>query len=101
MIFFAILLTTMLILFFYMANQTFEFTSSPKKIIPELKQFPTKLDQIPYLYLGLAFFCFMILPLLWGLNFYLKSDANVLVTVLALAWIYNWIRILYFSKKEK
>lgn len=101
MIFFSIFLTTLFIVLFYLANQSFEFATSPKKMISELKLFPSNLKNISYIYLALAFICFMLLPVFWGLSFYLKSDANVVVTVLGLAWIYNWVRILYFPKKNE
>ncbi len=101
MIFISISLTTLFIVLFYMANQSFEFATSPKKIFSELKLFPFKLNNVPYIYLALAFICFMLLPIFWGLSFYLNSDANVVVTVFGLAWIYNWVRILYFPKKKE
>ncbi|TGL63374.1 LIC10362 family protein [Leptospira sarikeiensis] len=37
---------------------------------------------------------FFLLPFFWGLTFYLKSDANVLVIIFGLFWIYFWSRTL-------
>lgn len=37
---------------------------------------------------------FFLLPFFWGLTFFLQSDANVLVIILGLFWIYFWSRTL-------
>lgn len=42
----------------------------------------------------LFLFSFFLLPFFWGLTFFLQSDANVLVIILGLFWIYFWSRTL-------
>ncbi|TGK07487.1 hypothetical protein EHO59_05130 [Leptospira semungkisensis] len=37
---------------------------------------------------------FFLLPFFWGLTIFLKSDANVVVIILGLVWIYFWSRTL-------
>ena len=48
----------------------------------------------------LTYFLFLIIPLFWGLGFLLKSDANVVVVLFTIAWIYNWIKYTYFFPEE-
>jgi hypothetical protein len=44
-------------------------------------------------YITLCFFCsFLLLPLFWGLAFFLKTDANILVVLFTMVWSYNWIK---------
>lgn len=41
------------------------------------------------------FLLFMILPLFWGLAFWLRSDLNVIVVIITLIWAYNWIKYVF------
>ncbi|PJZ71370.1 hypothetical protein CH373_02405 [Leptospira perolatii] len=43
-------------------------------------------------YWFLFFLCFSLLPFFWGLTFFLKTDANVIVVIVGLAWVYFWSR---------
>ncbi|EIE02785.1 LIC10362 family protein [Leptospira licerasiae] len=76
--------------------------------IRNLGKFPISLDEIrleieatfatPFSGKSWIWFLFLIsfflLPFFWGLTFFLKSDANVLVIILGLFWIYFWSRTL-------
>ena len=44
----------------------------------------------------ISFFIFLVLPLFWGLSFFLVSDGNVLVVIITIAWIYNWLKYTFF-----
>ncbi|MDX1957528.1 MAG: hypothetical protein SFU98_03090 [Leptospiraceae bacterium] len=42
-----------------------------------------------------TFFLFLILPFFWGLSFYLRTDANVVVVLIGFTWIYNWVKYIF------
>jgi hypothetical protein len=54
---------------------------------------PFSLD---HLVIILFFISLMLLPLLWGLTFYLRTDMNVVVVLLTFTWIYNWVKYTIF-----
>ncbi|WP_367898012.1 hypothetical protein AB3N61_15355 [Leptospira sp. WS58.C1] len=76
--------------------------------IRNLGKFPLSLEEFrleietsfanPFSGKSLIWFLFLIsfflLPFFWGLTFFLQSDANVLVIILGLFWIYFWSRTL-------
>ena len=41
------------------------------------------------------FLLFLLLPLFWGLTFWLHSDANVVVVVATIIWGYNWVKYVF------
>jgi len=41
------------------------------------------------------FLLFLILPLFWGLSFWLRSDLNVIVVIITLIWAYNWTKYVF------
>jgi hypothetical protein len=47
----------------------------------------------------ISFFIFLVLPLFWGLSFFLVSDGNVLVVIFTIAWIYNWLKFTFFLEE--
>lgn len=50
----------------------------------------------------LAFFLLLLLfPLVAGMEFFLRTDANVLVVIFFLFWIYQWIKIVWNSEEKK
>jgi len=50
---------------------------------------------------GILFLVFLLIaPLVVGFSFYLKSDANVVVVLAFLIWIYQWIKAIWNSSVE-
>ena len=96
---YAILISILFSIFAYLANEKLNIGFSLPKIISELRKIKTNWKTISYLYLGLAYILFMLLPLVWGLTFYLQSDANVVVVVIFLTWTYNWTRYIFLNSK--
>jgi len=47
----------------------------------------------------ISFFIFLVLPLFWGLSFFLVSDGNVVVVIFTIAWIYNWLKYTFFLEE--
>jgi hypothetical protein len=47
----------------------------------------------------ISFLLFLVLPLFWGLSFFLVSDGNVLVVIFTIAWIYNWLKYTFFLEE--
>lgn len=43
------------------------------------------------------FFTILLFPLIVGMNFYLKTDANVVVVLVFFVWVYQWIKIVWNS----
>lgn len=48
----------------------------------------------------LFFVLFLLLPLFWGLAFYLRSDVNVVVVLGFLIWMYNWIKYIFITNES-
>jgi hypothetical protein len=96
---YAILISILFSIFAYLANAKLNIGFSLPKIISELRKIKTNWNTIPYLYLAFAYILFMLLPLVWGLTFYLQSDANVVVVVIFLTWTYNWTRYIFLNSK--
>ncbi|QDK24169.1 LIC10362 family protein [Leptospira weilii] len=46
-------------------------------------------------FLLLSLCIWMLLPLFWGLAFFLKTDANVLVVIGCMIWTYYWLKYLF------
>ncbi|MCC6274910.1 MAG: hypothetical protein IT569_03565 [Leptospiraceae bacterium] len=46
------------------------------------------------------FVSMLLLPLFWGLAFFLKTDGNVIVVLIFMAWCYNWIKHIFFNETE-
>jgi hypothetical protein len=45
------------------------------------------------------FVLILFFPLIVGMNFYLKTDANVIVVLVSFVWIYQWIKIVWNSRE--
>ncbi|EMJ94302.1 LIC10362 family protein [Leptospira alstonii] len=45
-------------------------------------------------FLLLSLCTWMLLPLFWGLTFFLKTDANVLIVIGFMVWTYYWLKYL-------
>ena len=52
-----------------------------------------------WLYLSLS--SFLLLPLIWGLSLFLKTDFNVIIVILWMFWVYNWLKYILQEKKKK
>ncbi|XDD43742.1 hypothetical protein AB3N58_05135 [Leptospira sp. WS60.C2] len=52
----------------------------------------------PHLILLVAFVLFLVLPLTIGFQFYLRTDANVLVVIVWIIWAYNWSKYSFFRE---
>lgn len=50
--------------------------------------------------LGFLFFL-LLFPLIVGLDFYLKSDANVLIVLIFFVWDYQWIKMIWNGDLER
>lgn len=98
---YSISISLLFVFFAYLANEKLATGFSLSKIISELRKIKTNWNEIPYIYLGLAYILFMLLPLFWGLTFYLQSDANVVVVVVFLTWTYNWTRYIFLNPKAQ
>ncbi|EMO24754.1 hypothetical protein LEP1GSC170_4921, partial [Leptospira interrogans serovar Bataviae str. HAI135] len=46
------------------------------------------------IFLLLSLCTWMLLPLFWGLTFFLKTDANVLIVIGFMIWTYYWLKYL-------
>ena len=68
-----------------------------KEVIVQLQNSTSSLNDKYSIFLLLAFGLFLVLPLFWGLSFYLRTDYNVVIVVFFLFWSYNWIKYIYFK----
>ncbi|EQA60407.1 LIC10362 family protein [Leptospira alexanderi] len=55
-------------------------------------RFPFQKESV---FLLLSLCVWMLLPLFWGLAFFLKTDANVLVVIGCMIWTYYWLKYLF------
>ena len=90
-------LTFMFLLFSNLAIKKNKGKLTFKNIPEKLRESVRDLSHLKNLYLFLSFICFLLLPLFWGLSFYLKTDYNVVVVVGFLFWSYNWTKYIYFK----
>ncbi|TGL74459.1 LIC10362 family protein [Leptospira yasudae] len=51
------------------------------------------------LFLLLSLCAWMLLPLFWGLAFFLKTDANVLIVIGFMIWTYYWLKYLLSTEE--
>ncbi|MEM7179605.1 MAG: hypothetical protein AAF518_01735 [Spirochaetota bacterium] len=49
---------------------------------------------------AMFFLLFLLLPLVWGLSLYLRTDANVLFVIFTMVWSYNWIKFILQPDKS-
>jgi len=96
----AILNTTLLVFLFSYLLKTKVFSISLTYNLNTIKSSTNSLNNQKSILVLLTYFLFLILPLFWGLGFFLKSDANVVVVLFTIVWIYNWIKYTYFYPEE-
>ncbi len=76
------------------------FTISLINNLNIIKSSTHSLNNVKSILVLLTYLLFLIIPLFWGLGFLLKSDANVVVVLFTIAWIYNWIKYTFFFPEE-
>jgi hypothetical protein len=96
-----LLITLLTALCFYLSHKEKKIEISFFSIINELRNSVRNWKELSSIYLILFYIGFMFLPLFWGLSFYLKSDANVVVVVFFIIWVYNWTRYIFLYEKKK
>ena len=96
----AIINTTLFVVFFSYLLKIRVFTISLPNNLTTIKTETNSLNNQKSILVLFTYFLFLILPLFWGLGFLLKSDANVVVVLFTIAWIYNWIKYTYFYPEE-
>ncbi|MBP7280007.1 MAG: hypothetical protein KBA66_00420 [Leptospiraceae bacterium] len=96
---YSILITVLFIAFFQLAKKSLGFEVGYSSIASALRNSVSDWRNTGSVYLLTAYTFFMLLPLCWGLTFFLKSDANVVVVILAFTWIYNWTKYIFLNEK--
>ncbi|WP_025185480.1 LIC10362 family protein [Leptospira interrogans] len=114
---YALILTILCVLFFFLSYGFFQKSDtllqkdsktqeneSPRKNKSNLfkpsvfrSQFQSALHspfQKESIFLLLSLCTWMLLPLFWGLAFFLKTDANVLIVIGFMIWTYYWLKYL-------
>ncbi|NUM42476.1 MAG: hypothetical protein HUU45_12685 [Leptospiraceae bacterium] len=97
---FSIFLTFILFGSFYfcLKNRFFEFNfHSIRYSLQKAVASPSNKDSIILL---VFFLSFLLFPLFWGLTFFLKTDANVVVVLIFMTWCYNWIKYIFLGEAE-
>ncbi|TGL34704.1 hypothetical protein EHQ52_09410 [Leptospira koniambonensis] len=92
---YSVVLTLICLLTLFLAIRNLgKFPKSLEEIQSEIEaSFATPLSGKSWIWF-LFLISFFLLPFFWGLTFFLQSDANVLVIILGLFWIYFWSRTL-------
>ncbi|MBL0264791.1 MAG: hypothetical protein IPQ05_13150 [Leptospiraceae bacterium] len=93
------LITILFIAFFQLARKSLGFELGYSSVATALRSSALNWKNTGSLYLLTAYFLFMLLPFFWGLTFYLKSDANVVIVILGFSWIYNWTKYIFLNEK--
>jgi hypothetical protein len=96
----AILNTTFFLGLFLFLLKSKIFTISLSNNLNTIKTASHSLNNVNSILVLLTYLLFLIIPLFWGLGFLLKSDANVVVVLFTIAWIYNWIKYTYFFPED-
>lgn len=96
----SILLTLLFIFLIYKIRSQGAIVFSYTGIVEKLYQSVSKWNTSESVYLLLAFTCFLLLPLFWGLTFLIKSDWNVIVVLFFFSWSYKWIKIIFLKEED-
>ncbi|MBM9578246.1 hypothetical protein JWG45_13900 [Leptospira sp. 201903070] len=92
---YALILTILCGLFFFLS---YKGEGTPKSLSSLRIGFQRALNspfQKNSLFLLLSLSAWMLLPLFWGLAFFLKTDANVLIVIGFMVWTYYWLKYLF------
>ncbi|HMV43489.1 MAG TPA: hypothetical protein PK079_12300 [Leptospiraceae bacterium] len=98
---YSILITLLFILFLHLSKKSLGFSYTYFSITSALRNSILDWKKVSSIQLLSAYFLFMLLPFFWGLTFYLKSDANVVVVILGFTWIYNWTKYIFLNEKSR
>ncbi|MBK6605412.1 MAG: hypothetical protein IPO06_13835 [Leptospiraceae bacterium] len=96
---YSLLITILFIAFFQLARKSLGFELGYSSVAASLRRSVLNWKNTGSIYLLTAYSLFMLLPFFWGLTFYLKSDANVVVVILGFSWIYNWTKYIFLNEK--
>ncbi|MBP9887210.1 MAG: hypothetical protein KBF93_12990 [Leptospiraceae bacterium] len=96
---YSILITILFIAFFQLAQKSLGFSWGYSSIASALRNSIANWKNIGSIYLLTAYALFMLLPLFWGITFFLKTDANVVVVILSFSWVYNWTKYIFLNEK--
>jgi hypothetical protein len=96
----AIINTTLFVVLFSYLLKIKVFSFSLPNNLTTIKASSNTLNNQKSILVLITYYLFLILPLFWGLGFLLNSDANVVVVLFTIAWIYNWIKYTYFYPEE-
>jgi hypothetical protein len=96
---YSILITILFVAFFQLAHKSIGFELTYSSIANALRNAVADWKSAGSLYLLTAYLLFMLLPFFWGLTFFLKTDANVVIVILAFSWIYNWTKYIFLNEK--
>lgn len=92
---YALILTILCGFFFVLSYKEFQGPknlSSLRSAFQSALRFPLRKNSI---FLLLSLSAWMLLPLFWGLVFFLKTDANVLIVIGFMIWTYYWLKYLF------
>lgn len=97
MLLLSVIITILLPVLLYAASKKIPFELNFKSCIEALRN-SVKKPFIPGNILLLSAFCIVILlPLFWGLSFYLHTDANVVAVLITFVWGYNLIKYIFLK----
>ncbi|XDD51877.1 hypothetical protein AB3N59_02315 [Leptospira sp. WS92.C1] len=97
---YALILTILCGLFFILSYREWKGPKSLSTFRSEFKNVlhtPFRKNSILLL---LSLCSWMLLPLFWGLAFFLKTDANVLIVIGFMIWTYYWLKYLFSTNES-
>ncbi|TGK34960.1 hypothetical protein EHQ12_11710 [Leptospira gomenensis] len=97
---YALILTILCGFFFVLSYKEFQGPKKLSSLRPTFQnafRFPLRRNSV---FLLLSLFAWMLLPLFWGLAFFLKTDANVLIVIGFMIWTYYWLKYLLTSSES-
>ncbi len=97
----SIIITILCGVFFKLAQKSVGFSLRWKEIQSAYQEALEKPKSISSIYLFCFLFLWILLPLTWGLSFYLQSDANVVVVLFTIFWGYYIIKFLFPISSEE
>lgn len=97
----ASIVTILCVVFFRLAKSVNEIKMETESIRGACQKSLEKPFRKEAIFLFTFLFFWIILPLVWGLFFYLKSDANVVVVIATIFWGYYNIKYLFPIQPEE
>ncbi|MBK8398051.1 MAG: hypothetical protein IPL26_22780 [Leptospiraceae bacterium] len=96
---YSILITILFISFFQLAKKSLGFELIYSSIASALRNSILNWKNAGSIFLLSSYLLFMLLPFFWGLTFFIKTDANVVIVILGFTWIYNWTKYIFLNEK--